>query len=35
MGAWIITDLIGFTHSKDVEYYKMLRLEKKFLKLIS
>ena len=27
--------LIGFTHSKDVEYYKMLRLEKKLLKLIS
>ena len=34
---WIhgLLHLIGFTHSKDVEYYKMLRLEKKFLKLIS
>ena len=34
---WVhgLLHLIGFTHSKDVEYYKMLRLEKKFLKLIS
>ena len=34
---WVhgLIHLIGFTHSKDVEYYKMLRLEKKFLKLIS
>ena len=34
---WVhgLLHLIGFTHSKDVEYYKMLRLEKKLLKLIS
>ena len=34
---WVhgLIHLIGFTHSKDVEYYKMLRLEKKLLKLIS
>ena len=34
---WVhgLLHLIGFTHSKDVEYYKMLRLEKKFLKLVS
>jgi len=34
---WVhgLLHLIGFTHSKEVEYYKMLRLEKKLLKLIS
>ena len=34
---WVhgLLHLIGFTHSKDIEYYKMLKLEKKFLKLIS
>ena len=34
---WVhgLLHLIGFTHSKDIEYYKMLILEKKFLKLIS
>ena len=34
---WVhgLLHLIGFTHGKDIEYYKMLKLEKKFLKLIS
>ena len=33
---WVhgLLHLIGFTHGRDIEYYKMLKLEKKFLKLI-